>query len=65
MLVAEHKASLSLSELRWTDILGIALFLWGWLHQFQAAKILASLRKNKKGIVQFQFFYYLPLRKAM
>ncbi|XP_054269658.1 polyprenol reductase [Macrosteles quadrilineatus] len=47
----EHKAVVSLSELRWTDVVGAALFLWAWLHQYRAANILSDLRKNKKGEV--------------
>ncbi|XP_046674289.1 polyprenol reductase-like [Homalodisca vitripennis] len=50
-LSIEHKAVVSLSDIRWTDALGSALFLWAFVHQFRAAVILANLRKNKKGDV--------------
>ncbi|KAF5282166.1 hypothetical protein FQR65_LT02863 [Abscondita terminalis] len=42
---------LSLTNFNYIDILAIILFLWAWWHQFTVVKILANLRKDKKGHV--------------
>lgn len=40
-----------LSQLSALDVIGTAVFLYAWYHQFQAAVILANLRKDKNGNV--------------
>ncbi|CAG9762402.1 unnamed protein product [Ceutorhynchus assimilis] len=42
-------APLNLLATSWSDIGAIIMFLFAWWHQFKCNKILADLRKNKKG----------------
>ncbi|CAH1159397.1 unnamed protein product [Phaedon cochleariae] len=49
-----HKAlsssvDLDISQLSYTDIAAVIIFLWAWWHQHKTTKILADLRKNEKG----------------
>lgn len=42
-------SKVNLLELNGIEILSVIMFLWAWSHQHVCTKILANLRKNKRG----------------
>ncbi|XP_019869054.1 polyprenol reductase isoform X2 [Aethina tumida] len=44
-------SKVNLLELNGIEILSVIMFLWAWSHQHVCTKILANLRKNKRGDV--------------
>ncbi len=52
--------SFSLRHLGIREVLGVAIFLWAWYHQYRTAVILANLRKDGTGAV-VSFDHKLPV----
>ncbi|KAF5282165.1 hypothetical protein FQR65_LT02862 [Abscondita terminalis] len=48
---ARRDFDLTWMDLGYTDAFAVFLFLWAWVHQLKVARILANLRKDKKGNV--------------
>ncbi|KAL5563135.1 hypothetical protein UlMin_032882 [Ulmus minor] len=44
---------ISLLRLRWHQWIGLAIFFWGWIHQFRCHAILGSLREQREETDQY------------